>query len=113
VGIVQLEAAGGGTPVLPVALLIIGSNGNNDIQHPYTAEIFPLRVRARATGWVAACTKGGGLLAQVLGVMALVPSTATAALLIIPPAAIALLLIARFGLETRGRDLRELDPVRT
>jgi hypothetical protein len=50
---------GGGSPVLPVALLIVGINGIIAILLPYTAESFPLRVRGRATGWVAACTKGG------------------------------------------------------
>ena len=43
--------------------------------------------------------------------MALVPSMEVVALLIIAPAAVALVLIARFGRETRGRDLRELEAV--
>jgi putative MFS transporter len=111
-GVLQLELHGGdSSPVLPVALLIVGSNGIIAILLPYAAESFPLRMRARATGWVAACTKGGGLLAQSLSIMALVPSMEVVAMLIIAPATVSLVLIAWFGRETRGRDLRALDAV--
>jgi putative MFS transporter len=109
VGVLQLEFAGTGSPVLPVALLIVGSNGIIAILLPYTAESFPLRVRGRATGWVAACTKGGGVAAQGLSITALVPAMGVTAGLIIVPTALALGLCAWFGRETRGRDLRLLD----
>jgi putative MFS transporter len=109
VGVLQLEFAGMGSPVLPVALLLVGSNGIIAILLPYTAESFPLRVRGRATGWVAACTKGGGVAAQALSITALVPVMGVMAGLIIVPTALALLLCAWFGRETRGRDLRLLD----
>jgi putative MFS transporter len=109
VGVLRLELAGTGSPVLPVALLIVGSNGIIAILLPYTAESFPLRVRGRATGWVAACTKGGGVAAQALSITALVPAMGVTAGLIIVPTALALGLCAWFGRETRGRDLRLLD----
>ena len=99
----------GVSPVLPVALMIIGTNGLLAILLPYTAESFPLRIRGRATGWVAACSKSGGLIAQLLGILAAVPPLKVAALMIIAPLALALALIAGFGTETRGRDLRELE----
>ena len=99
----------GGSPVLPVALLILGINGVIATLLPYAAESFPLRVRGRATGWVAACSKGGGLAAQLLGVLALEPELADAALLMLAPMTIALVLVMKFGRETRGRDLRSLD----
>lgn len=109
VGVLRLELAGIGSPVLPVALLIVGSNGIIAILLPYTAESFPLRVRGRATGWVAACTKGGGVAAQALSITALVPAMGVTAGLIIVPTALALGLCAWFGRETKGRDLRLLD----
>jgi putative MFS transporter len=99
----------GGSPVLPVALLILGSNGVIATLLPYAAESFALRVRGRATGWVAACSKGGGLFAQLLGIVALQPSLGAAALLLVAPTAAALGLILSCGEETKGRDLRELD----
>jgi putative MFS transporter len=99
----------GGSPVAPVALLIVGSNGILAILLPYAAESFPLRVRGRATGWVAACTKTGGVGAQALSIAALVPAMERAAMMVAVPTALALLLVAWFGRETRGRDLRILD----
>ena len=107
-GVLRLEL-NGGSPILPVALLIVGTNGIIAILLPYAAETFPLRVRGRATGMVAACTKGGGLLAQILGILAMVPPMEVVAAAIVAPSAIALGLIAWYGRETRGRDLRELD----
>ncbi|MEO5493975.1 MAG: MFS transporter [Sphingomonas sp.] len=108
-GVLRLEFAGSGSPVLPVALLIVGSNGIIAILLPYAAESFPLRVRGRATGWVAACTKAGGVAAQALSITALVPAMGIVAALILVPTALALALCAWFGRETRGRDLRLLD----
>lgn len=96
-------------PVLPVALLIVGSNALLAIVLPYTAESFPLRVRGRATGWVAACTKAGGLFAQALTIAGVTPSIGGAATAIALPSLLAFALVARFGRETRGRDLQELD----
>ncbi|AOH85516.1 MFS transporter [Sphingomonas panacis] len=107
--VLRLELAGSGSPVLPVALLIVGTNGIIAIVLPYTAESFPMRVRGRATGWVAACTKSGGLLAQGLTISGIVLSMGLSSALVMLPTAVSLILIAWFGRETRGRDLRDLD----
>jgi putative MFS transporter len=93
-----------------VALLIVGTNALIAMLLPYTAESFPLRIRGRTTGTVAACTKAGGMIAQFLAILALVPPLALVAVIIMVPTAAALLLVAWFGKETRGRDLRDLDP---
>src|SRR3546814_11846176 len=74
---------------------------------PYAAESFALRIRGRATGWVAACSKLGGVLAQALAILAIIPTLAVSTLLIAVPTALAFLLVARFGRETRGTDLRD------
>jgi len=108
-GVMELELSGSGSPVLPVALLIVGSNGIVAMLLPYAAESFPMKVRGRATGWVAACTKGGGVLAQALSIVALVPPMGIAAAIILAPTLAALGLVAWFGRETRGGDLRQLD----
>ncbi len=104
-----LLRASGGDPLVPVALLIVGSTGVISILLPYAAENYPLRVRGRATGWVAGCSKVGGLIAQGLGALALVPALGLAAAIVAVPALVSLALIAWFGRETRGRDLRELE----
>jgi putative MFS transporter len=108
-GVLRLELFGGGDPVLPFALLIVGINGIIAIVLPYTAESFPLRVRGRATGWIAACTKGGGVLAQALSITKLVPPIGIVAGAIVLPVVAALVLVAWFGRETRGGDLRALE----
>ena len=102
----------GGDPMLPVALLILGSNGIIATLLPYATESFPFRVRGRATGWVAACSKSGGLIAQLLGILALEPALGLASLLLTVPLILALPLVAVFGRETKGRDLRALDMAR-
>lgn len=107
--VLLLERHAGGSPVFPVALLIVGSNGILAILLPYASESYPLKVRGRATGWVAACTKAGGVLAQALSITALAPPLGVAAMMIMAPIAIALGLIVKFGVETRGLDLRDLE----
>jgi putative MFS transporter len=109
-GVLQLEFTGTGSPVIPVALLIVGTNALIAMLLPYAAESFPLRIRGRTTGTVAACTKAGGMFAQLLAIMALVPALDVVSLIIIVPTIGALVLLAKFGKETRGRDLRDLDP---
>jgi len=114
-GVLRLEFASAATasPVLPVALLIIGINGIIAMLLPYTAESYPLRIRGRATGWIAACTKGGGLAAQLLSLLGLVPALGIAAMLTLAPVIVSFGLVLRFCTETRGRDLRELETIRT
>jgi putative MFS transporter len=109
-GVLRLELTGAGSPVFPVALLIIGTNALIAMLLPYAAESFPLRIRGRTTGTVAACTKAGGMFAQLAAMLALVPPLSLVSLIIIVPTAAALILVAWFGKETRGRDLRDLDP---
>jgi len=58
---------------------------------------------------VAGCSKVGGVIAQGFAALALVPAFGLAAGAIAIPAVGSLLLIAIFGRETRGRDLRELE----
>jgi putative MFS transporter len=96
-------------PIVSLALLIVGSSAVISILLPYAAENYPLKVRGRATGWVAGWSKIGGLIAQGLSVLALVPALGIAAAIVAVPAVAALVLIGVSGRETRGRDLRELE----
>jgi putative MFS transporter len=110
-GLIHLEVSSpaDASPVLVIALLIVGINGIIAMILPYAAESYPLQVRGRATGWVAACTKAGGLAAQLLSLLGLVPGLAWAAMLALVPVLISLCLVVRYGAETRGRDLRDLE----
>ena len=97
------------SPVLPVVLLMVGTSGIISVLLPYSAESYPLRVRGRATGWVAGFSKGGGLLAQGLGTLALVPALGLAAGAVALPCLLSIVLLSTLGHETHGRDLRELE----
>ncbi len=99
-------------PLVSVSLLIVGTSGVISILMPYAAENFPVKQRGRATGWVAGCSKVGGVMAQGFAVFALVPAFGAAAGAIAVPTVASLFLIAAFGHETRGRDLRELEATR-
>lgn len=96
-------------PLVSVSLLVIGSSAVISILLPYTSESFPVRLRGRAAGWIAGCSKVGGVMAQGLALMMLVPAFALAAGAIAIPTVGSLLLVSFFGHETRGRDLRELE----
>jgi putative MFS transporter len=96
-------------PIMPLSFLIVGSSAMISILLPYATENYPIRVRGRATGWVAGWSKIGGLIAQGLSALALVPALGFAAAVISIPAALSLALIWIFGRETQGRDLRELE----
>jgi MFS transporter, putative metabolite:H+ symporter len=96
-------------PLISVSLLVVGTSAVISILLPYTSESFPIRLRGRAAGWVAGCSKIGGVMAQGLALLALVPAFAVAAGAIAIPTIGSLLLVAIFGHETRGRDLRELE----
>lgn len=96
-------------PLVFVSLLIVGTSAVISLLMPYAAESFPVRQRGRATGWVAGCSKVGGVIAQGFAAFALVPAFGLAAGAIALPTVASLLLIAIFGRETRGRDLRELE----
>lgn len=96
-------------PVVVLAFLILGTNGLLAVLLPYAAESYPLAIRGRATGWIAACTKAGGLAAQALGIAALVPPLGVAAALIALPVLAGIMLALRYCRETRGIDLRVLE----
>jgi len=99
------------SPVLPVVLLMVGTSGIISVLLPYSAESYPLRVRGRATGWVAGFSKGGGLLAQGLGTLALVPALGVGAGAVAIPCLLAIVLLSALGYETHDRDLRDLEEV--
>jgi putative MFS transporter len=110
-GVIHLELSTDATisPVWSVALLIIGSNGIIAMLLPFAAESYSQRIRGRATGWVAACTKAGGLVAQLLGLLAVAPTLLAGAGLVLIPVLVSFVLVARYCIETRGRDLREFE----
>ena len=50
------------------------------------------------------------MFAQFLAILALVPPLDIVSVIIFVPTVLALVLVALYGKETKGRDLRDLDP---
>jgi putative MFS transporter len=75
----------------------------------YAAEVYPTRVRSRGSGFAAGASKVGGV--AIIGLVAFgiaAPSISTVALIGAVPMAIAVVLVAVFGVETRQRRLEEI-----
>jgi putative MFS transporter len=75
----------------------------------YAAEVYPTRVRSRGSGFAAGASKAGGV--TIIGLVAFgiaAPSISTVALIGAVPMAIAVVLVALFGVETRQRRLEEI-----
>lgn len=92
-----------------IAMLVVGSNGMIAVLLPYSAENYPLGVRGRATGLIAASSKFGGVAVQAFALVGLAPTLGGAALALIVPMGLSTALVAYAGRETRGRSLRELE----
>lgn len=93
--------------LLLFAGLMVGVNGIIAVLLPYTAENYPVLVRGRGTGLVAASSKLGGLAAQALTISALVPGLGLAAMGLAVSVAVSAVMVARNGNETRRRALDE------
>ena len=94
-----------------LALLYVASGGVSAMLSPYTAEVFPTRFRGTGSGVSAGATKLGGLvggLATVTGLITTATGFTGPVVLVSIPLAIAAILVAIAGLETRGRRLEEL-----
>jgi putative MFS transporter len=75
----------------------------------YAAEVYPTRVRSRGSGFAAGASKAGGV--AIIGLVAFgiaAPSISTVALIGAVPMALAVVLVAFFGVETRQRRLEEI-----
>ena len=92
-----------------IATLVIGANGLIAVLLPYAAENYPLSTRGRATGLIAGSSKFGGVSVQGFALVGLIPTLSTTAIALVLPMAVSAVLVARFGRETRGRSLRELE----
>jgi MFS transporter, putative metabolite:H+ symporter len=82
----------------------------------YSSEIYPTRIRARGTGFVAGASKAGGVVIIFLVSTGItVPSITTVALIGAIPMALAVILAAVFGVETTKRRLEDIsaDDVKT
>jgi putative MFS transporter len=91
-----------------IALLLVSASGVIAMLIPYAAEIYPAHLRATGSGLIAASSKAGGILGAAGGVLGLFAEPGLASLVIAAPLALSALLLARSGIETRGRMLEQI-----
>ena len=109
-----LDPAAGGhgswALVALVVLLLLGSGGIISMLSPYTAEIYPTRLRGTASGIAAGSSKLGGIVAPPLAaaILAAAPGFTAIGLIVATPVAVAAVVLALAGVETRDRGLEEL-----
>jgi putative MFS transporter len=98
-----------------MVLLLIGSGGVISMLSPYTAEVYPTRLRGTGSGFSAGCSKVGGILAPPLVALTLAhfPGFGMLGVLAAAPVLLSTLMLAVGGIETRDRPLEEMsdDPV--
>lgn len=104
---------GGGLLVILTVLLLLGSGGIISMLSPYTAEIYPTRLRGTASGIAAGSSKIGGIVAPPLAawILAAWPGFTAIGLIVATPVALSALVLALAGVETRDRGLEELTGV--
>ena len=97
-----------GALVVATVALLVSASGVIATLIPYASEIYPAHLRATGAGVIAAASKLGGILGALLGIAGLFGHVAVAALAIAVPMALAALLLARSGIDTRGRRLEDI-----
>lgn len=105
VGVSQSE----GLLMLLIVLLLVASGGVIAVLLPYSAEIYPLRVRATGAGVVAGSSKVGGILGVALGIPAVVSGVASSAIVAALPLMLAAALLGVRAVETRGLRLEDIN----
>ena len=96
--------------MLLIVLLLLGSGGIISMLSPYTAEVYPTRLRGTGSGIAAGSSKLGGIVAPPLAawVLAIAPGFTAIGLLVAAPVAVSAMVLAFSGIETRDRGLEEL-----
>ena len=94
--------------LIATAALLVSASGVIAMLIPYAAEIYPVHLRGTGAGAIAACSKFGGILGALGGVLGLFGNLMVSALLIAVPMAVSALMLARSGIDTRGRRLEDI-----
>jgi putative MFS transporter len=94
--------------VLATVALLVSSSGVIATLIPYASEIYPVHLRATGAGLIAASSKLGGILGAGLGVLGLFADLSLSAVAIAVPMLAAALLLAKNGIDTRGRRLEDI-----
>jgi len=101
------------TIVVATVSLLVSSSGVIAMLIPYAAEIYPVHLRATGSGVIAASSKFGGILGAIGGVCGLFNDMNLSSLVIALPMAISAALLMKRGIDTRGRNLEEIQDAMT
>lgn len=107
-GFVVFGATDGWLLTLLIVTLLVGTAGVIAVLLPYSAEIYPLAVRATGAGIVAGSSKFGGIIGVAIGIASLISGLTVSAALSAAPIAAAGLVIALYAVETRGQYLENI-----
>lgn len=93
-----------------IVLLMLGTGGVIAMLSPYTAEVYPTRLRGTGSGIAAGSSKVGGIVAPPIAawIIGAAPGFATLGVVLAVPVALSALVLAVTGVETRDRGLEEL-----
>jgi cation diffusion facilitator CzcD-associated flavoprotein CzcO len=97
--------------LLPLmVMLLIGSGGIISMLSPYTAEVYPTRLRGTGSGFAAGASKVGGILAPPLVAFTLLhhPGFGWVGVIAAAPVLLSMAMIGLAGIETRDRPLEEM-----
>jgi putative MFS transporter len=110
--VIDPGAGGRGTSLFVplMVLLLVGSGGIISMLSPYTAEVYPTRLRGTGSGFAAGASKVGGILAPPLVAFTLVryPGFGVVGLVAAVPVLLSAAMMALAGVETRDRPLEEM-----
>ncbi|NNC54723.1 MAG: MFS transporter, partial [Pseudomonadales bacterium] len=99
------------SPIILAALIVVllaTSSSVIAMLSPYTAEVFPVKLRASGTGWTAGCSKAAGVATLSAAVFGFTPGVSMGALIAAAPMLGAALVMAIAGVETRGASLETI-----
>jgi putative MFS transporter len=105
------SARAGTSLLMPLkVLLLVGSGGVISMLSPYTAEVYPTRLRGTGSGFAAGCSKVGGILAPPLMALTLAsfPGFGLIGVIAAAPVLLSTLMLGVGGIETRDRPLEEM-----
>jgi putative MFS transporter len=94
--------------VIATASLLISASGVIAMLIPYAAEIYPVHLRGTGSGVIAASSKFGGILGAIGGVLGVFNDMGLSAVFIAAPMMLSAIMLIRSGIDTRGRNLEEI-----
>lgn len=104
----------GGKPIEPwvlislLVLLLVSTTAVISVLLPYSAEVYPVWVRASGVGLIAGSSKFGGVLGACIGFASFIAGFGHLAVIAVIPIALSSVILAWTAIETRARRLEDM-----